>query len=303
MSHHGTKAHGSKGRLYEPVAREDSSTPLKAEEQVAVEYCSDSESDGDAEAVPLASRQDRGKGPLRVSGAARPIQGPPPSALVHTNFLHQRRRLLILVALASALALGLLALLVRGPTFSTGADCPCRQPPDTPQYFRTDTGEWAGPTATGRAPFLAQTMAWDSPDRKNGNGQGDRTGGFVPNQPLQTAVPIEGMEGKESIFKMMGFLTPYQPSPGFGVDEHPLPPGAKIEQVHMLSRHGSRYPTTGSPPSIFGDKIAKMAGKFKAKGALSFLNDWSYGLGAEILVPKGRQELFESGKGRLSLEC
>ncbi len=83
----------------------------------------------------------------------------------------------------------------------------------------------------------------------------------------------------------------------------------------MLSRHGSRYPTSGINVQQLGDKVAKERGKFKASGDLSFLNDWKYQLGAEILVPRGlscpniitcrrspaltqhigRQELFESG--------
>ena len=63
----------------------------------------------------------------------------------------------------------------------------------------------------------------------------------------------------------------------------------------MLSRHGSRYPTMGTNVQALGNKVAKSAGQFKAKGALSFLNQWKYELGHEILVPRGRQELFESG--------
>ena len=63
----------------------------------------------------------------------------------------------------------------------------------------------------------------------------------------------------------------------------------------MLSRHGSRYPTTGSNVAKFGEKIASNVGKFKATGLLSFLNNWKYELGHEILVPNGRKELFESG--------
>jgi hypothetical protein len=55
----------------------------------------------------------------------------------------------------------------------------------------------------------------------------------------------------------------------------------------MLSRHGSRYPTTGTNVAEFGQRIADAAGKFKAKEALSFLNEWKYQLGTEILVPKG----------------
>lgn len=62
----------------------------------------------------------------------------------------------------------------------------------------------------------------------------------------------------------------------------------------MLSRHGSRYPTLGSNVYDFGAKVAKNT-KFEASGSLSFLNEWTFQLGAEILVPRGRQELFESG--------
>lgn len=83
---------------------------------------------------------------------------------------------------------------------------------------------------------------------------------------------------------------------GFGVDEYPLPAGANITQMHMLHRHGSRYPSSseGYPSWAEGIKNSTTAGN-RFKGALSFLNDWSYGLGAEILVPKGRQEMFDSG--------
>lgn len=166
---------------------------------------------------------------------------------------------------------------------SSGNDCPCR-PSKVPQYFQTSPQLWAGPTATGKPAFLAQTRAFDP------------TQTFVPNEPLQTAIPIEGMKDEnESIFHMMGYLSPYFPSPGFGVEEYPMPEGAEIVQVQMLSRHGSRYPTTGSGVQRFGDKVKEVAGKAKFDGPLAFLNDWSYQLGAEILVPKGRQELFDSG--------
>ncbi|KAH8890844.1 phosphoglycerate mutase-like protein [Thozetella sp. PMI_491] len=162
-------------------------------------------------------------------------------------------------------------------------DCPCL-PSDVPQYFQTSPELWAGPTPTGKQPFLAQTRTFNP------------TATYVPNAPLQTSIPIEGMgSGNQSIFEMMGYLSPYTPSPGFGVNEYPLPAGAEIIQLQMLSRHGSRYPTGGSNVEDFGRKIAAAGGTFQAKGALSFLNDWKYQLGAEILVPKGRQELYDSG--------
>lgn len=195
---------------------------------------------------------------------------------------------------------GLLILVAINLAFGPGAtsthhagssSCDCAKPtPTVPQYFQTSPELWAGPTKTGVPAFLAQTRTFDP------------TASFVPNQPLQTAIPIEGMgAANESIFQMMGYLSPYMPSPGFGVDEYPLPAGAEIVQLQMLSRHGSRYPTsgTGSNVMMFGQRVAearaRRLGTFKATGPLEFLNDWEYQLGYEILVPKGRQELFDSG--------
>lgn len=156
-----------------------------------------------------------------------------------------------------------------------------------PQYFQTSPELWAGPTQTGNAPFLAQTNAVSYGPSAT----------YAPNEPLETGMPIIGNTQNQSIFQRMGYLSPYFPSPGFGVDEFPLPAGAKIVQVQMLSRHGSRYPTLGSNVQTLGAKVAeaKSKGDFQATGALSFLNDWKYELGHEILVPRGREELFQSG--------
>ena len=84
---------------------------------------------------------------------------------------------------------------------------------------------------------------------------------------------------------------------GFGVNEYPLPAGANISLVNTLHRHGSRYPTSSSGVVVFGRGVQRLvqAGNASFTGALSFLNHWSYELGAEILVPVGRQELFDSG--------
>jgi hypothetical protein len=180
----------------------------------------------------------------------------------------------------------------------------CSSPSSSvPQYFQTSPELWTGPTATGRAPFLAQTNPVSFAP----------TVTFVPNNPLETAEPIMGQAQNQSIFQLMGNLSPYFSNPiGFGVAEYPLPPGANISQVQvgfrdmfssssftdyyqMLSRHGSRYPTGGSNVQTFGRRIANATGNFKATGPLSFLNTWKYELGEEILVPRGRQELFNSG--------
>ena len=62
----------------------------------------------------------------------------------------------------------------------------------------------------------------------------------MPNGPLETAVPVWGgggggeEEGSESVFGLMGHLSPYQPNPeGFGVREWPLIGGAKIVGVQV----------------------------------------------------------------------
>lgn len=157
---------------------------------------------------------------------------------------------------------------------------------DIPQYFQTSPELWAGPTKTGKAPFLAETNPVSFAP----------TVTFVPNSPLETAIPIVGAPDNQSFFQLMGHLSPYFPNPsGFGVEEFPLPPGAKILQVHMLSRHGSRYPTTGDHTFALGQKLANKTENFDATGDLAFLRDWKFQLGENILVPRGRQELFNSG--------
>ncbi|KAF4975295.1 hypothetical protein FZEAL_7893 [Fusarium zealandicum] len=186
---------------------------------------------------------------------------------------------LVIILLASNLYLSL-------PYAFSGSgsgSCP-GDPPRVPQYFQTSPQLWAGATATGKPAFMAQTHMFEP------------TATYVPNDPLQTSIPIEGMkEGNQSIFKMMGYLSPYFPSPGFGVNEYPIPEGAEIVQVQMLSRHGARYPTPGSNVVGLGERLANASGKFKTNGPLEFLNNWKYELGQGILVPRGRQELFESG--------
>ena len=90
----------------------------------------------------------------------------------------------------------------------------------------------------------------------------------------------------------MGQLSHYFPNPdGFGVDEYALPPGTNISQLHMLHRHGSRYPESYSP--TLGEKIANKTGTFNATGDLAFLNDYEYKLGYEMLVPLGHQECVQ----------
>lgn len=244
-----------------------------------------------------------GEDPPEGDALSTPVEPAPYQSYQPRRFFHSLNLKAVLIGLLS----GLLILVALNLSFAPhvpkhhgdgggsgaggdGCDCAPEATPTVPQYFQTSPELWAGPTATGAPAFLAQTRTFDP------------TATFVPNAPLQTAVPIEGMGAQnESIFQMMGYLSPYMPSPGFGVNEYPLPPGADIVQVQMLSRHGARYPTsgTGNNVRLFGDRIAEAKRRpgsgFKPTGPLAFLADWEYQLGHEILVPKGRQELFDSG--------
>lgn len=68
-------------------------------------------------------------------------------------------------------------------------------------------------------------------------------------------------------------------------------------------RFSARYPTSSTTEGApyFGAVIANVSklnhpnSNFSAWGPLSFLNDWKYQLGAEVLNPVGNQELFDSG--------
>ncbi|KAH7028624.1 histidine phosphatase superfamily [Macrophomina phaseolina] len=154
-----------------------------------------------------------------------------------------------------------------------------------PQYFQTSPELYAGPTATGKAPFLAETNIAPFSGVS-----------YIAPQPLETQQPILGNTKNANIFQQMGQLSPYFANPdGFGVDEHPLPAGANITQVHVLHRHGARYPTSSDGSITLAQKIVNATGTFNATGDLAFLNGWTNKLGAEILVPVGKQQLFDSG--------
>ena len=145
-----------------------------------------------------------------------------------------------------------------------------------PDYFQTTPELLPLSTATGPEPFLAQT-----------NQAPFASVSYIPPHPLETQEPIAGRPQNGNIFQQMGNLSPYFPAPGFGVEEYPLPEGAEIVWLNMISRHGSRYPTD---EITLGSALAEVSGKAHFTGALSFLNTWKYTEGVNILSPWGRQE-------------
>lgn len=66
--------------------------------------------------------------------------------------------------------------------------------------------------------------------------------------------------------------------------------------MHLLYRHGARYPTSSAAPATFAQKIVNATKSgFTVSGELAFLGNWTYKLGAELLTPFGRSQNFLLG--------
>ncbi|CAD6906085.1 unnamed protein product [Tilletia controversa] len=123
--------------------------------------------------------------------------------------------------------------------------------------------------------------------------------------PIQTAIP--SLPSDFNPFKHMGPLSPYSSSDGFGIDDatyRDVPHGLAesngscvLDQVHILHRHGARYPTTDAPPRKLSTFLASLSSSKSVQftGPLAFLSSWKYRLGAELLTPVGRGQLYDSG--------
>ncbi|TFK51915.1 phosphoglycerate mutase-like protein [Heliocybe sulcata] len=148
---------------------------------------------------------------------------------------------------------------------------------------------YPGPTPTGDEPEAIQTAPAASE--------------MESIYPL-TDPEVDGSEkpGFDTI-RYWGNLSPWYsvPSSAHGLPEASpqIPEGCSINQVHLLHRHGARYPTSSGGPAGFAEKLsnATVSGGFTASGSLEFLNTWTYKLGAELLTPFGREELFDLGVG------
>ncbi|CCM05833.1 uncharacterized protein FIBRA_08069 [Fibroporia radiculosa] len=146
---------------------------------------------------------------------------------------------------------------------------------------------FAGPTPTGAEPDAIQTAPAAAMK--------------VDTYPLIN--PYTGEPGVNPEFNPMrywGNLAPWWSVGGaFGLpDTTPqIPESCELTQVHLLQRHGARYPTDGSGPSQFAATLNSIANStgFTATGPLAFLNTWTYKLGAEVLTPFGRQQLYDLG--------
>ncbi|GAA5903405.1 histidine phosphatase family protein [Sporobolomyces salmoneus] len=157
--------------------------------------------------------------------------------------------------------------------------------PDTSLFPPESVVGYQQPTPTGVEPFAIETAPYPS---------------HTNIYPL--TVPTTKNDSI-NIAEYWGNLSPaYSVSSAkYGLDSATpkIPENCSITQVHIYFRHGARYPTTGSAPSAFAEKLhnASLSSEYKASGDLSFLNTWTYKLGAELLTPFGRSQDFELGVG------
>ena len=147
-----------------------------------------------------------------------------------------------------------------------------------------------GPTPTGVEPAAAQT----APVYPYNNGPSNQF-------PLLAPQPHgEDESSKFDISRYWGNLSPWYSlsSADYGLpNASPLAPeGCTITQVHLLYRHGARYPTSGAAPAQFASKLVNATEKgFEVTDDLTFLSNWTYKLGAELLTPFGRSQNFLLG--------
>ncbi|KAF9242010.1 histidine phosphatase superfamily [Melanogaster broomeanus] len=173
-------------------------------------------------------------------------------------------------------------------------DYPPSLPTNTfPDMFPPDVG-YPGPTAPGAEPGVAATAP--AYPMHSGSAHLVAPPTFAKGKGKATPRDV-----KFDLFRSLGSLSPwYSVEQGkFGIDSSPEAPDAcRITGVHLLHRHGARYPadvsSTSGPPG-FALRLRDHAGNFTASGPLSFLNDWTYKLGQEGLTPFGRAQLFDLG--------
>ena len=123
----------------------------------------------------------------------------------------------------------------------------------------------------------------------------------APAMPMYTPISplIPPKADKESFYvpNHWGNLSPYHSVKSHGLPESSqlIPDGCELDELHWLQRHGARYPTSNPHgPAGFAHRIKEAKG-WKASGELKFLNNWTYKLGAELLTPYGRSQLYNLG--------
>ncbi|KAH7882879.1 phosphoglycerate mutase-like protein [Phlebopus sp. FC_14] len=165
-----------------------------------------------------------------------------------------------------------------------------------PEMFPTNVG-YPGGTPTGAEPALIVT----APSQPLHTGAAQLVAPAYASLPKDSNTPTPPGERPFNLFRSWGNLSPWYsvPQGAFGINEDPEPPsGCELTGVHVLHRHGARYPTAWANyggPAILATRLHESAEEWEASGSLSFLNGWTYKLGEEVLTPFGRQQLYDLG--------
>ncbi|KAJ7697690.1 histidine phosphatase superfamily [Mycena rosella] len=182
----------------------------------------------------------------------------------------------------------------------------------------TQVSSFAGATSTFLFPPAGKTITVSDPLFPDANQvgfagptpTGDEAAAIVTAPAVaqvDTFFPLinPGTSGKPStafdVVHHFGNLAPWRSVKSLGLPDASalVPSGCQLDQVHLLHRHGARYPTTGAPPSAFATLLHALASTtgVNVTGPLTFLSTWEYKLGAENLTPFGRSQLFDLGVG------
>lgn len=99
------------------------------------------------------------------------------------------------------------------------------------------------------------------------------------------ASPQQASAEQYNVVRFLAGAGPYIQHPGFGISTD-VPDQCTLEQVHLLSRHGERFPSTGS-----GEDFEAIMAKFDDynetfAGPLAFLNDYTYFVSSSDLYEK-----------------
>lgn len=89
------------------------------------------------------------------------------------------------------------------------------------------------------------------------------------------ASPEQASVESYNVVRFLAGSGPYVQHPGYGISTD-IPDQCTLEQVHLLSRHGERYPSkgTGKKLEAIMNKVQSYNGTFK--GDLEFFNDYTF---------------------------
>ncbi|KAI0329618.1 phytase [Cubamyces sp. BRFM 1775] len=117
-----------------------------------------------------------------------------------------------------------------------------------------------------------------------------------------TLLPREHLELRDAVTSVLGvspevqlswaMYSPYFPAALY----QPPPANCKINQVHILQRHGARFPTSGAAVRIIAAINKLQAAEDYKDPMLTFVKDYKYSLGQDDLVPLGASQSAASAR-------